>query len=474
MASVFKRGRWVDASGRKCRRDTLGAVWQESRFYTVQVFIDGRPKLVKGYTDKQASEQLGAKLERAKAKGEQGLIDPYKPHRNRPLAEHVTDWTDELRQLGRDEMYVDPCRSRMNRLIKECGWALLGDISPDAFIRWRETATATVGHARKAGTNVVPMGARTQNHYLETLRCFCRWAVRRKRMPTNPMSDVAKVEIVGQLRRERRALAEGELINLLGVVKPRHALAYQIILATGLRRNELSQLRWGDVRLNAPHPFIQLRAETTKSKRADALPVRADLAKLLTESRGEATDDERVCPAVPSMETHRRYLENAGIPFVDDRGRRADFHALRHSYGSLLAKSGVAPRVAMALMRHTDMRLTMNVYTDPRIFDLAGAVEKIPNLAAKAAASQWSAATGTDGVVAPDAGRSESVSSPQAGIGVCSAVIGETPPAPRSSINPLSGGNWQQKTPSGGDGDKERVMGLEPTTASLEGWRSAN
>ena len=108
------------------------------------------------------------------------------------------------------------------------------------------------------------------------------------------------------------------------------------------------------------------------------LPVREDLAELLAESRGDAADDERVCRSIPSMETHRRYLDKAGISYVDDRGRRADFHALRHSYGSLLAKSGVAPRVAMALMRHTDMRLTMNVDTDPRIFDLAGAVEKLP------------------------------------------------------------------------------------------------
>ena len=38
MASVFKRGRWVNAQGRKCRKGTSGAVWQESRFYTVQVF----------------------------------------------------------------------------------------------------------------------------------------------------------------------------------------------------------------------------------------------------------------------------------------------------------------------------------------------------------------------------------------------------------------------------------------------------
>jgi hypothetical protein len=32
----------------------------------------------------------------------------------------------------------------------------------------------------------------------------------------------------------------------------------------------------------------------------------------------------------------------------------------------------------MELMRHTDLRLTMKVYTDPRIFNLAGAVERLP------------------------------------------------------------------------------------------------
>lgn len=48
----------------------------------------------------------------------------------------------------------------------------------------------------------------------------------------------------------------------------------------------------------------------------------------------------------------------------------------------MLAKAGAAPRVAMSLMRHTDMRLTINLYTDPRIFDLAGAVAKLPTFGA--------------------------------------------------------------------------------------------
>lgn len=260
---------------------------------------------------------------------------------------------------------------------------------------------------------------------------------------------------------------DDELVALLGVVKPRHALAYRIILATGLRRDEVKQLGWDDIKLNAPMPFIQLRPETTKAKRADVLPVRADLVKLLSESRNDAEDTDRVCRSVPSMETHKRYLERAGIVYIDDRGRRADFHALRHSFGTMLAKSGVAPRVAMALMRHTDMRLTMNVYTDPRIFDLAGAVEKLPSLPSDSSDAQIALATGADGAAADAAGRSESVSSPPTQIGDRLAVIGANDQVEPNAQTLASGGDWQQKAPSGLDGAKERVKGVEPSTFTL-------
>src|SRR5260370_1009986 len=106
MASVFKRGRWVAAKGQKCTKDTFGAKWVESRFWSVQYFHNGKAKTIKGFTDKTASQQLGAKMERAKARGEVDMVDMYKPHRVRPLAEHVADWIGELRQLGRDDVYI--------------------------------------------------------------------------------------------------------------------------------------------------------------------------------------------------------------------------------------------------------------------------------------------------------------------------------------------------------------------------------
>ena len=55
-------------------------------------------------------------------------------------------------------------------------------------------------------------------------------------------------------------------------------------------------------------------------------------------------------------------------------------HALRHSFGTHLSIAGVAPRVAQAAMRHSNISLTMGTYTDARLLDTAQAVESLPSL----------------------------------------------------------------------------------------------
>jgi len=42
------------------------------------------------------------------------------------------------------------------------------------------------------------------------------------------------------------------------------------------------------------------------------------------------------------------------------------------------SKAGVAPRVAQAAMRHSSIDLTMNIYTDPTLLDVAGAINALP------------------------------------------------------------------------------------------------
>lgn len=55
---------------------------------------------------------------------------------------------------------------------------------------------------------------------------------------------------------------------------------------------------------------------------------------------------------------------------------------MRHTSGTHLSKAGVAPRVAMAVMRHSSLDLTMNIYTDPVFLDVGAAVDALPTFKA--------------------------------------------------------------------------------------------
>jgi len=65
---------------------------------------------------------------------------------------------------------------------------------------------------------------------------------------------------------------------------------------------------------------------------------------------------------------------------------------------------GSSPRMAQAAMRHSSLDLTMNVYTDPTLLDVAGAIEALPDLSLDGAQHAKAAkATGTDGREFPPA-----------------------------------------------------------------------
>jgi hypothetical protein len=152
-------------------------------------------------------------------------------------------------------------------------------------------------------------------------------------------------------------------------------------MRTGLRRNELKCLRWSDLHLDDETPHIRLRATTTKSRRADTVPLSVDVVEELRDLRPDSCDPKTpVFPKVPKMATFKSDLERAGIPYEDELGRRLDFHALRVTFGTMLATSGTALRTAMELMRHTDARLTTRIYTDPRLLDTAAAIKGLPQI----------------------------------------------------------------------------------------------
>lgn len=85
--------------------------------------------------------------------------------------------------------------------------------------------------------------------------------------------------------------------------------------------------------------------------------------------------------SVPTLKTFKGDMKRAGVPYKDARGRTADFHSLRRSTGTMLAVANVPPKEAQSYMRHSDIRLTLQVYADAGIVGMGNAVDamsKVP------------------------------------------------------------------------------------------------
>ena len=73
----------------------------------------------------------------------------------------------------------------------------------------------------------------------------------------------------------------------------------------------------------------------------------------------------------------RADLKAAGIPYVDERGRYADFHSLRHTYVSRVVESGATVKVAQELARHSSPSLTIGRYSHVRLHDMGQALDHV-------------------------------------------------------------------------------------------------
>jgi len=305
-----------------------------------------------------------------------GLLAP-KPLRDaaqKALADHLKDYVADLSAQGRSKKHVALARNRVQRLCQQCGWMKPSDVTSDSFNAWR------------AKQKLAP---KTCNEYLGLASAFLNWLERNQRIASNPMRRVAKAETKGKERRKRRALSQTEIDLLLGKSGKR-GLAYFLAAYTGLRRGEMKQLMWSDVHLDAPKPFIEVRASTTKNHRSALIPLVPALAEALR-VRVPLNSDKTgkvFRLGVPTPETLRDDLKASGIAVCDDLGRVVDFHALRHTFATMLARAGIPPRVAMELMRHSDMRLTQGTYTDATVLPLFNEVAKLPSPACSLGRSQ--------------------------------------------------------------------------------------
>ena len=212
--------------------------------------------------------------------------------------------------------------------------------------------------------------------------------VRDRRATESPV-EYLKTETVTENVHERRPLEPDQVRRLLETTKfapkrfkltgPERAMLYRLAIETGLRRNELKSLTVSSFDLEAN--TVTVRANMTKNKKLAKLPLRPDTAAELREFLVGKTSDAQVFDVpLNTADMIKADEADAGIPYVDSEDRHADFHALRHTTGSWLAANNVHPKVAQAIMRHSDINLTMSRYSHVMEAQEAEAVARLPDL----------------------------------------------------------------------------------------------
>jgi hypothetical protein len=235
------------------------------------------------------------------------------------------------------------------------------------------------------------------------------------------VADLSKLSVDTDRRHDRRELTADELQRLLGAVMAGERVTYglsgrdrcvlyALAAGTGLRAAALASLTPENFDLNNQVPTVTVAAKFNKNRKPKVQPLPPELVAMLRDFLLEKPANKLLwggnwAKKGRSADMLKIDLEAAGIPYVvqgPDGPLYADFHALRHSFLTLLGKGGVDLHTVQELAGHSTPILTMR-YSHRRLADLAGAVEKLPTFLPAlppAGEVQMLRPTGTDGALA--------------------------------------------------------------------------
>lgn len=375
MPGLFRPSYTVRTDGKKTRRRT--AKW----YGWYKDPATGKTVRVPLSEDKAVAQQLLARLVADLEKGRHGLADRYAPHRSRPLAEHAEDHRQDVANRGVTPQHVRLVHTRLCRILALSGMRTTADITPARI----QAALAKLKHEGA--------GITTCNMHLQAVKQFCRWLVREGRLEDNPIAYLKGGNVALDRRHDRRALAPDEASRLLAATTtgrevcrlsgPDRAVLYLVALTTGLRASELASLTPQSFDTAADTPTVTVAAGYSKHRRQDTLPLHPAVVPTLRDWLSHRPAGEPCWPGKWARDKRagvmlKADLAAAGIPYRDEQGRYADFHALRHTFISTMVASGVNPKDAQTLARHSTITLTMDRYSHVEFREQAAVLSALP------------------------------------------------------------------------------------------------
>jgi len=302
---------------------------------------------------------------------------------------------------------------RLDMIGRECGFNTLDDINAPSvetlFAKLGEIDPATGKSIRAPSTRVL---------LWKYGYGFFEWLIVRGKLSENPVHNAPRPKkLKRDLRKKRRPLTDQEIENLFKVARFRPLaeyakmrlvgsrdperwkenpittqnveflanecrqmlnqgevrkkeidgikwyLIYKSLIYTGLRWGELRSITIAQMKLGK-NSTIELESSDSKNGNEATIRLNPELADEL----GQWILDRKLGLSsklfdMPSKGMKRFTYDalGAGIEMLDSRGRSVDVHALRHTFGSMLVRSGVNAKVCQEAMRHSNISLTMDI-----------------------------------------------------------------------------------------------------------------
>jgi len=216
---------------------------------------------------------------------------------------------------------------------------------------------------RKGETGTTLRGVRA------TISTVLRSAMERGYLNQNPAHGI-RLRGTGS-RAERRYYGPAEIQKLL----PELSEPCQTVVAvlTGLRIGEILVLRWkrvdmlrGTIEVAETFSDGQFGSPKTRSSRR-VIPMSDSLRKTLEAHRSRSTrkDSEDLVFTTPKgTPLNSKNLYNRELAPACDRIKtpRVSWHSFRHTHATLLAEVGESMKTAQALLGHSDLETTLNIY----------------------------------------------------------------------------------------------------------------
>ena len=277
-----------------------------------------------------------------------------------------------------DKLQVKDIRQWLNKLGRICQCCAQGK---DAAQSESKRRCCAVGKCCQA-----VLSARSRNDARDTLRAALACAVDEEIIGRN---IAAVVKLPTPRKTKRRWWSVDEARRFLEYARQSGETLYAafvLVLVMGLRKGEVLGLAWELIDFDAAQLYVgeqvqrvghQLHRRQVKTETSEAPLPLIDLCIAALKIRKEQQNADRERAGDAWVETGLVFTTRHGTP-IEPRNFTRSFdrciaaakvpritvHGTRKTCGSLLAALDVHPRVAMQILRHSKIAVTMEIYTE--------------------------------------------------------------------------------------------------------------